>query len=80
MIFIQTNHPAKLHHLPQFGIRNSFKKLVVSLIFCIFISDLQQVAELFCIIDEFCKHFDAENARNLLEDNNGMKRRRRAAS
>jgi hypothetical protein len=36
--------------------------------------------ELFCIIDEFCKHFDAENARLLLEDNSGMKRRRRAAS
>lgn len=27
-----------------------------------------KVTELFCIIDEFCKHFDAENARNLLED------------
>ena len=38
------------------------------------------VTELFCIIDEFCKHFDAENAENLLEDNNGVKRRRRAAS
>lgn len=36
--------------------------------------------ELFCIIDEFCKHFDAENARLLLEDNSGVKRRRRAAS
>ena len=24
--------------------------------------------ELLCIIDEFCKHFDAENAGNLLED------------
>ena len=22
-----------------------------------------KVTELFCIIDEFCKHFDAENAR-----------------
>ena len=38
------------------------------------------VTELFCIIDEFCKHFDAENAGNLLEDNSGVKRRRRAAS
>lgn len=28
-----------------------------------------KVTELFCIIDEFCKHFDAENAGNLLEDN-----------
>ena len=27
-----------------------------------------KVTELFCIIDEFCKHFDAENAGNLLED------------
>ena len=35
-----------------------------------------RLTELFCIIDEFCKHFDAENAGNLLED----KRRRRAAS
>ena len=39
-----------------------------------------KVTELFCIIDEFCKHFDAENAENLLEDNSGVKRRRRAAS
>ena len=55
-------------------------------IFCILIGDLQQVTdifdmtadykvtELFCIIDEFCKHFDAENAGNLLEDNSGTKR------
>ena len=27
-----------------------------------------KVTELCCIIDEFCKHFDAENAGNLLED------------
>ena len=39
-----------------------------------------KVTELFCIIDEFCKHFFAENAGNLLEDNSGVKRRRRAAS
>ena len=39
-----------------------------------------KVTELFYIIDEFCKHFDAENAGNLLEDNSGVKRRRRAAS
>ena len=39
-----------------------------------------KVTELFCIIDEFCKHFDAENAGNMLEDNSGVKRRRRAAS
>ena len=39
-----------------------------------------KVTELFCIIDEFCKHFDAENAGNLLEDYSGVKCRRRAAS
>ena len=39
-----------------------------------------KVTELFCIIDEFCKHFDAENAGYLLEDNSGTKRRRRQAS
>ena len=39
-----------------------------------------KVTELFCIIDEFCKHFASENAGNLLEDNSGVKRRRRAAS
>ena len=39
-----------------------------------------KVTELFCIKDEFCKHFDAENAGNLLEDNSGTKRRRRQAS
>ena len=59
--------------------------------FCNFIGDFQtvinifdtttdyKVTELFCIIDEFCKHFDAENAGNLLEDNSGTKRRRRQA-
>ena len=69
--------------LPQFGIRIVHKKLVVSQIFCTFIGDLQQVTNifdmttdykvtvLFCIIDEFCKHFDSENAGNLLEDNSG---------
>ena len=60
--------------------------------FCTFMGDFQtvinifdttidyKVTELFCIIDEFCKHFDAENAGNLLEDNSGVKRRRRQAS
>ena len=38
-----------------------------------------KVTELFCIIDEFCKHFDAATAGNLQEDNSGVKRRRRAA-
>ena len=41
---------------------NSF----VSLIFDI--TTDYKVTELFCVIDEFCKHFDAENAGNLLED------------
>ena len=48
--------------------------------FCIFIGENQlvtkifdmttdyKVTEFFYIIDEFCKHFDAENAGNLLED------------
>ena len=39
-----------------------------------------KVTELFCIIDEFCKHFDAKNTGIFLEDNIGVKRRRRAAS
>ena len=68
------------------------KKLEVLQIFYTFMDDIQQVAnvldmtadckvtELFCIIDDFCKHYDAENAGNLLEDNSGVKRRRRAAS
>ena len=66
--------------------------MVVSQIFCTFIGENQlvtktfdmttdyKVTELFCIIDEFCKHYDAENAGNLLEDNSGVKRRRRQAS
>ena len=40
-----------------------------------------KVTELFLYYRRvFCKHFDAENAGNLLEDNSGVKRRRRAAS
>ena len=35
---------------------------------------------IFYIIDEFCKHFYAENAGNLLEDNSEVKRRRCQAS
>ena len=66
--------------------------MVVSQIFCTFIGENKtvtnifdmttgyKVTELFCIIDEFCKHFNAENAGNLLEDNSGVKRRRRQAS
>ena len=39
-----------------------------------------EVTELFCIIDEFCKHFEAENAGKLLENDSGVKRGRRQAS
>lgn len=39
-----------------------------------------KVTELFCIIDEFCKYFEAENAGNLLEDSSDIKRRRRSVS
>ena len=40
-----------------------------------------KVTELLCITDEFCKHFGAKKkAGKLLEDNSGVKRRRRAAS
>ena len=42
-----------------------------------FFTSFKETSELFCIIDEFCKHFNAEN---LLEDNSGVKRRRRQAS
>ena len=34
-----------------------------------------KVTEIFCIIDEFCKHFDAENAQKVLirwKGNHGM--------
>ena len=39
-----------------------------------------KVTELFCIIDEFYKLFDAENAGKLLLSEDGVKRRRRKAS
>ena len=39
-----------------------------------------KVTELFCIIDEFYKVFDAENAGKLLLSEDGVKRRRRKAS
>lgn len=39
-----------------------------------------KVIELFCIIDEFCKHFDKENAHKVLLSNTGKPRRRRTAS
>ena len=36
-----------------------------------------KVTELFCVIDEFCKHFDAENKGNIIEDKSRVKRRRK---
>ena len=39
-----------------------------------------KITELFCVIDEFCKHFEAENAGKLLLGEDGVKRRRRKAS
>ena len=39
-----------------------------------------KVTELFCIIDEFCKHFEAENAGRQLLGDDDVRRRRRKAS
>ena len=39
-----------------------------------------KVTELFCIIDEFCKLFEAENAGKVLWGEDGVKHRRRKAS
>ena len=39
-----------------------------------------KVTELFCIIDEFCKHFEAENAGKQLPGDNDVRRRRRKTS
>lgn len=39
-----------------------------------------KVTALFCVIDDFCKHFEAENAGKLLLGEDGTKRRRRKAS
>lgn len=82
--------------LPQFGIRSTItkedKKLVVSWKFCTFVSVNQsitktiimttdyKVTELFCIIDDFSKLFEAENAGKLLIDDKNHKRRIRKAS
>ena len=69
----------RTQELPQFGIRIVHKK-VGSLTNIFDMTTDYKVTELFCIIDEFCKHFNAENSGNLLEDNSGVKRRLRAAS
>ena len=39
-----------------------------------------KVTALFCIIDDFCQHFEAENAGKLLVGEDGVRRRRRKAS
>lgn len=39
-----------------------------------------KVTALFCVIDDFCKHFEAENAGKLLLGEDGTKRRMRKAS
>ena len=39
-----------------------------------------KATEIFCIIDEFCKYFDAENAQKVLISSKVTSRRRRAAS
>lgn len=39
-----------------------------------------KVTALFCIIDDFCQHFEAENAGKLLLGEDGVRRRRRKAS
>ena len=39
-----------------------------------------KVTEIFCIIDEFCKHFDEENTKKVLISSKVTSRRRRAAS
>lgn len=39
-----------------------------------------KITELFCVIDEFCKHFESENAGKLLESEDRGKLRRRTAS
>ena len=39
-----------------------------------------KITELFCVIDDFCKHFGAENGGKLLLGDDTTKRRRRKAS
>lgn len=39
-----------------------------------------KITELFCVIDDFCKHFEAENGGELLLGDDTTKRRRRKAS
>lgn len=39
-----------------------------------------KVTSLFCVIDDFCKLFEAENAGHLLLEEDGVRRRRRKTS
>lgn len=39
-----------------------------------------KITELYCTIDEFCKHFEAENVGKRLTGEDGIRRRRRAAA
>lgn len=39
-----------------------------------------KITELFCVIDDFCKHFEAENGGELLLGDDNTKRRRRKDS
>ena len=69
---LQELQEALVQNIRQFGIRKFPKKLVISLLFCSFmleINNLQtrvamivtdKVTEIFCILDEFCKNLNAE--------------------
>ena len=76
--------------LPELGIRNVCKKLVISLYFCNFIVENQsitinitmitkdKITEIFCIADDFCKEFELETDKiGLSEKNKGCHRHRR---
>ena len=39
-----------------------------------------KITEMFCAVDEFCKHFEAKNVGNLLLRDDGVKHRRRKVS
>ena len=79
-----------ISNLPELGIRNVCKKLVISLYFCNFIVENQsitinitiitkdKITEIFCIADDFCKEFELETGKiGLSERNKGCHRHRR---
>lgn len=39
-----------------------------------------KITELYCTIDEFCKHFESENVGKRLTGEDGVRRRKRAAA